>query len=317
MSLLKENMELAKRAIRFVDKFGITSTNVKFRLSSMSRFDHFMLHYMRSESNQDFITARNHAIIEIDQQARRFGQLTRTQQLDILDAKKAKIADAKPIRTKMLQIIHSSMSKSENKKLLQQLMDRVGYESGSKVLNFMVRTQCPDEARIRSCRKAIKFKHGNCGEKSAIAATWLLENTKNMKNIFWVSAANWDHAWALLAGFNLDKIMVQGTNYKDWPDDVVVVDGWTSDWYPIKHPVDPFKGTPANLFQHYVRRKVQKAELNINIMETLSWPPQFPPTFRLESAGKPNTTYKRPPELAKVVELADSPQEMQQEIEDG
>jgi hypothetical protein len=50
-------------------------------------------------------------------------------------------------------------------------------------------------------------------------------------------------------------------------------------------------------------------------MEMLAWPPVFAPTFKIENAGKKNSTYmKAPPHLLDVV---DNPTEVEQEIEDA
>ena len=52
--------------------------------------------------------------------------------------------------------------------------------------------------RIRSARSAVEWRDGDRGEKSAVGATWLLENKGGPLNIFWIDAdpAGCDHAAA-------------------------------------------------------------------------------------------------------------------------
>jgi hypothetical protein len=223
-----------------------------------------------------------------------------------------KIQRDKVVRTQILQIIHSNASKAQKKKQLKDLMKQINFDPDTfRVMWHWRRTAAADEERIRAVRKAVKFRHGNCGEKAAIAATWLLEQTKNAKSIFWVNANNWDHSWALLGSPGLSPILVSTAPYKDWPDDVVVVDGWTSDWYPLKHPYNAIKGTVANPFQLYVRKKVQAAQREVNIKEELEWPPVFAPTFQVDHAGQKNSTYQRSPQL---LDVTDDPSGVEEEL---
>lgn len=154
---VQENLELGKRAIQYLNKLGITSINVPFRLKSwwrspLSRFDMFLFSFMRAGT-----TCGN-------------------------------VDHIKRIRTDILKILHSNDSKGQKKKKLTDLMNRVGFDPNTFAYdNFSLNTEHPDEDRIRSARKAIKFRHGNCGEKSAIVCTWLLEQTVGQKKIFWAS----------------------------------------------------------------------------------------------------------------------------------
>jgi hypothetical protein len=325
MSLLRENMELAKKAIKYVDKLGITSVNVPFRLGSysespLSMFDRFMLYYTRAESNtsDDMIHYRykDAKDDEMDALGRRLGQQEKS---DLKNRVTTKLQDTKAVKSQIKTILRSTASKSQKKQQLKDLMKQSNFNGDPYSVDwFMSRTDAPDENRIRSVRKAIKFRHGNCGEKSAIAATWLLEQTKNGKTIYWVSAQNWDHAWCVMANAGSLPLTTVGTSkYKGWPDDTVVADGWTSDWYPLLHPYNAIKGTAANPFQLYVRKKVQEAQAQLDVMDALKWPPVFAPTFRLEVAAQKNSTYMQAPIRVQVLDLADDPREVEQEYEDA
>jgi hypothetical protein len=323
MSALKVNMALAKQAIRYVDKLGITSINVPVRPGSynkspLSLFDRFMLYYSRADTNMSeghvnwyYRDAKEEEMEAIG------GKLLPKEKQDLRAKVTGRLQDHKTVRSQILQIIHSTASKAQKKKQLTDLMKQVGFKGDGYGYDwFRNRTNDPDEERIRTVRKAVKFRHGNCQEKSGIAATWLLENTKNAKTIVWVGAENWDHAWAVMANAGtLPQVMVATGKYKTWPDDAVVVDGWTSDWYPVKHPYDAIKGTAANPFQLYVRKKVQDAQTAIEVKEVLQWPPVFAPAFRVENAGKKNSTYASPP--PKLLDVVDDPSEFSQEIEDA
>lgn len=325
MSLLRDNMLLAKQAIKYVDKLGLTSVNVPFRLSysksPLSRFDCFMVKYMRSESNLSPQIVNPHLKKALDREKAAIGRkLHKDEFKAVVDPIVAGFRDVKAVRSEILEIIHSNTSKGEKKRLLTALMDRIGFDGDPYDINwFGRRTNKPDERRIRSARKAIKFKHGNCGEKSSIVATWLLEQTKNTKSIFWVSANSWDHAWVFMAdaGSGLDEAMVEGQKFSSWPQDTVVVDGWTSDWYPVHHPHDPIKGTPYNPFQLYVRNKIREAQQDICCSEECRWPPRFAPAFKLAIAGQKNSTYENAPGYGEVMNLVDDTNSVEESLQEN
>jgi hypothetical protein len=320
MSALKENMAWAKRAIQYVNKLGITSINVPFRLGSfaespLSVFDRFMLYYTRGETGLHSVDRRLNQARDKEEDA--IGGPMLATEVEQMRARIAgKIQDTKTVKSQILAIVHGTAGKAQKKQQLKDLMKRSGFNGDAYSYDwFRDRTDAPDEHRIRLVRKAIKMRHGNCGEKSAIAATWLLEQTKNTKAIFWVDANGWDHMWAVMANAGtLDETTVATGKYKRWPTDAVVVDGWTHDWYPIHHPYDPIKGTPYNPFQLHVRRGVQEFQGRINVDEELRWPPVFAPTFRMENAGKKNSTYTAPPKLLDVV---DNPDDVAEEFADA
>jgi hypothetical protein len=85
---------------------------------------------------------------------------------------------------------------------------------------------------------------------------------------------------------SLDASMVESTAIDSFPDDVVVADGWTGDWYAIKHPYNPIKaGSAANPFQLYVRKKVQEASKQIGVLEECELPSQYTPDFKLDGVA--------------------------------
>src|SRR5262249_54884042 len=137
-------------------------------------------------------------------------------------------------------IIHSTaLSKSEKKKRIKAMYERLGKDFFWTGGLDNPESAHRDKARIREVRKALKFKHGNCRQKSAIASTWLLENTPGDKHILWVAAnPAYDHAWTVYGyeGAYLDP------DINNWNADAVIVDGWTSDWYQAKHPYDFTEG---------------------------------------------------------------------------
>ncbi len=306
MSTLQENLQLAKQAIRYVNKLGITSINVAFRVRSyqkspLSRFDMFLFYYMRAESHHSPYVIDEHAWAnKLDNQ---FVENT--------------ILDVKRVRSQILQIIHSNDSKSQKKKKLTELMNRTRFDPASFVgFVFTRRTDAPDEGRIRCVRKAIKFRHGNCMEKAGIAATWLLEQTKNQKKIFWVSARHWDHCWTILGDVGkIDTHIVENEPIRNWGESTVIADGWTGDYYVAKHPFNPLKsGSLPNPFQLWARRKLHDSQTDIAVQEDLEWPPKFSPKFTLDKAALHNRDYEdRPP--AKLEGIVDNWQEIVDELD--
>ncbi len=284
MSRLQENLQLAKRAIRYVKKLGITSVNVPFRLSSyqrspLSRFDMFLFHHMCSESHYSPATISRHALA------------SGRDRLTVANA----IHSTHMTKREILAILRSNDSNSQKKKKLKELMNRVHYDPASFVfLGFKHQTDAPDEMRIRCVRKSIKFQHGNAGEKAAIAATWLLEQTKNQKKIFWVGANNWSHCWTIMGEVGkLDAHIVENESIRNWDEATVIADGWTGDYYAAKHPFHPGKsGSFPNPFQLWVRRKVHDTQRDIAVKEDLEWPPKFSPGFTLEKAARRNREYE-------------------------
>lgn len=319
---LKENLQLAKEAIRYVDKLKIKSVNVPFRITThhkLSALDGFLFRYMRAETNEDYS-----------------GVIPNWQAI-------------KDIRHRILEVLRSNKTKHQKKKDLQNLMKIADEKKVLKqVYQWHTRTNRADEHRIRCCRKAIKFKHGNCGEKSAIAATHLLEQAKTKghdKAILWCTYGTrgdkYDHSFVLLADregrLTVERVEqvshddgwgVSYFNYvSNWDENTVVVDAWTSDYYAAKHPFNPLKaGSIANPFQAYVRRKVDRLyhdNRNIKVLEVVheNWPPKFDPDFRLENAHLSKREHKRTDiqirqSLPAIQEVADDARAILAELED-
>lgn len=316
---VKENIALARDAIKFVDKLGIVSINVPFRpsfhKSPFSKFDMFLFYLMRAEGNMAMLdTHTDRRVGEIDDYYAKQGYapLTDDQKLEVRQGIAKDISTNKSLRSQCLAVMHGTDSSGEKKRKLKKIMTDSQFNADTFSMQWhATRTDMKDEERIRAARRAIKFKHGNCGEKSAVAASWLLEHTKGTKDIYWVSANNWDHAWCVLTDFGKSsKAQIGGTPISEWDDSAVCVDGWTSDWYPIKHPYTLLHhGTAANPFQLYVRRKVQKASANMYVKEKCKWPPKFCPTFSMANAHKKVSEYatspKRPAKVVANMDLAD------------
>src|SRR5215203_4289439 len=225
-------MTLARQAIRYVDKLGITSINVpvrpgSFNKSPLSKFDRFMLYYSRAETNTSpGMVDYRYRRAKAEEMEAIGGKLLPNEKAQLRTQVTDRLQDHKTVRSQILAIIHSTDSKAQKKKKLTDLMKQTGFSGDGYGYDWFInRTAAPDEERIRSVRKAIKFKHGNCQEKSGIAASWLLEQTKNAKDIVWVGAQNWDHAWAVMANAGtLPGTMVGTGRYSTWPADAVVVD---------------------------------------------------------------------------------------------
>jgi hypothetical protein len=312
MSKFDANLRLAKRAIAYVDSLGIVSTNVKFRPSAYSKLDTFLLHYTRSETDSADHVVTWHSDRTVERIKEQTGKdLTVDEYEGLKDQVGDVIRDSKAVHKKIVQILGSTDSTGDKKKRLKDLMKESQFDPARTPFFWHVsQTDDSDEQRIRATRRAVKFKHGNCGEKSALAATWLIEETKNTKKIFWVSARNWDHAWVVLGDLRvLTSDIVANTPISEWDESTVVTDGWTSDFYPVRYPYNFIKGTWANPFQLYVRKKVQEASKLIHVTEDVAWPPRFSAEFRLARVRKPvkeNVQKKRRRQQAILV--ADDPE---------
>lgn len=321
---VKENLHWAKKAVHYLDKLNIKSVNVPFRIKSyykspLSEFDVFLFEYMRAETRVEVV----------ENNADFYMQTFEIPDRETFESKLAFIPATKKIRSHIIAILHSNKTKQQKKLELQKLMKMVkakGYLHPLSVFTTIDRTTYPDESRIRACRKAIKFGHGNCGEKSAIVATYLVEKLGNSKSILWAcSNPTYDHAFVLLADQNrLTELHLKHRFFSDWDESTVVVDGWTSDYYAFKHPFNPLKaGSIANPFQAYVRRKLHNLTIgSISCMEEVhnNWPPQFDPHFRLATAHLSKHDPARlhgsqmDQELSAVSEVADNGDELITEL---
>jgi hypothetical protein len=271
MSRLDHNIRLARRCIDYVNGLNIKSNNVPFRLGTYctrSRYHSFVLSVTRCETFG--VPAK---VLE-----------RRRQVLDLL------ADDSKPKRQRRAEV--------------KALMVRWGedyFKKHTKDGFFGRICDRKDEARIRNCRRVVKTRHGNCGEKSAVCATWLLENRGGNENILWVQGNPfYDHAWVV---FDHDAPYWDGV-IAHLSSHAVVVDGWTGDYYQAKHPHKFWHGGLANFFQITVRNNILNASGNISIMEHVKprdWATSFSPSFRLEYAEQPPSTYE--PENAHLLRL--------------
>jgi hypothetical protein len=193
-------------------------------------------------------------------------------------------------RKQILSIIRSGASKGEKKAKLKLMMNALGE------LYFDETTHRkplePDEQRIRAARKAVKFGYGNCWEKSALCATWLLENRPPTQSILWMdNNPAYDHCYVILGGSAGDV----GQPYSTFPDEAVLVDGWSEDYYQLKSPGDLRYGVHVpNPFQTTVRSRVKAhgAQAVLKEQAHLNAPPRYEPNFRLELAAQANKSYR-------------------------
>jgi hypothetical protein len=265
VATLEENLRLAKRAIQYVDAQQIRSVNMKHQFWNRTDFDEFLFGAMRCYS-PDLDNAR------------------KGHRRDLLTALRA-----------------HGQSLSRRKKRCKEYFKAWGSDpdyfwNGGVRVYWDVNPPGADSQRIRACRRALKFYKGNCNEKSAVAATWLLENRLGTDYIGWCSGGPYDHAYVIYGfnGANWDA------NIGNWNAETVIVDGWTSDWYAAKRPYDLRPWGDAHFpgpIQLHVRRMIQANSGNLGLKEWvhLQSPPVFSPNFRLALARDPNWTYEAPP----------------------
>jgi hypothetical protein len=265
MATLEENLRLAQRAIEFVDGQHIRSVNMKHQFWNRTDFDMFLFFAMRCHATDLDATRRGH-------------------------------------HRDLLRVLgDNALSRSRQKKRCKEYFKRWGSDKhyfvpGGVRLYWDVNEPEPDAQRIRGARRSMKWYKGNCNEKSSVAATWLLENRLGNDIIVWANGGSYDHAYVVydFRGAHWDP------NIANWNEEAVIVDGWTSDWYPARHPyryLNPFGG-PGGHFcgpvQLHVRRSLQAAsgQLGCKEMVHLQIPPVFSPNFRLAVARDPAWTYE-------------------------
>jgi hypothetical protein len=265
VATLEENLRLAKRAIQFVDAQQIRSVNMKHQFWNRTDFDSFLFGAMRCHPPDLDNVRKGH-------------------RRDLLTALRA-----------------PGQSLSRRKKRCKEYFkawgsDKNYFWNGGVRVYWDVDPPGPDAQRIRAARRAMKFYKGNCNEKSAVAATWLLENRLGNDMIVWASGGPYDHAYVIydFRGANWDPSIT------NWNDEAVIVDGWTSDWYAVKQPYDLRPWSDAHFpgpIQLHVRRMIQANTGNLGIKEWVWYrPPQFSPNFTLAVARDPNSSYEAPPQ---------------------
>jgi hypothetical protein len=142
----------------------------------------------------------------------------------------------------------------------------------------------PDEKRIRAVRRAVQFGYGNCGEKSAIVATWLLENSDGAENILWCSSEVPNHQFVVFGheGASWDGVL------RSLSSDAVIVDGWSADCYPpralegFQARAEEDRAAPEKI-RDWGRDHVWKGDGGVEVLEYVhrSRPTRFIRNFRL------------------------------------
>jgi hypothetical protein len=262
MSKLDRNIDLARRCIGHVNGLNIKSVNVPFRVGTAwwsSRYHSFVLDVARCETFRapPLVLQRRRLVLEI--------------------------------------LATGIKTKKQKRAAVKDLMAQWGYDYFDKYTpgGFFGRvSNREDESRIRHCRRAVKTGHGNCGEKSSLCATWLLENSSGNEVILWVNGGTaYDHAWVV---FDHPDPHWNGV-IDQLSSDAVVVDGWTGDYYQARHPTRYWHGGAANPFQITVRHNILNASGSIGVSEHVrwrDWTESFSPWFRLADAHRPPSEYE-------------------------
>jgi hypothetical protein len=261
MSKLDHNISLARRCIDYVNSLNIKSVNVPFRFGTYykySKYHRFVLGATRCETvgASDQVLNRRRLVLAI-----------------LADGTKSKKQRRAAVKALMVQW-GDNYFRAATQRFFDEITDR------------------KDEERVRNCRRAMKTRHGNCGEKSSVCATWLLENRPGHEVILWVNGGTaYDHAWVV---FDHNAPNWDGT-IANLGSDAVVVDGWTGDYYQAKHPLRYWHGGGANPFQITVRHNILNASGNIKVGERVrrrDWTESFSPHFRLAYAEQGPSTYE-------------------------
>ena len=147
-------------------------------------------------------------------------------------------------------------------------------------------TDVTEYQRIKTAKRAIRYRLGNCADKACVAATHLIENTKGTIGIVRVAGRDYkipehayDHSWVLMSD-NSDGLInavnacngQPGNNKNKFPKDTWVVDGWTRDWWQLRS----WTNSICNPRQLVVRAKIRNAIKSgrIVLSEEVTWPPQ-------------------------------------------
>jgi hypothetical protein len=277
MSRLENNLETARQCINYLTAQNIKSINVWFRrgtYQTCSDYHYFLLGAARAETHKvpEQVLKRKRKVIET-------------------------LAD-------------TVMTKKQKRTKIKEWVEKWGvayFDQYTPTGFFSGLTRYDDESRIRSVRRSIQTEHGNCNEKSAVCATWLLENSVN-KVILWVGGGRYqtpkyfgkwgtpkdrtyDHAWVM---FDTDDEAWNG-NIDQLPDHALIVDGWTGDYYQARHRHKFWHGGVPNPFQLTVRNNIYGSNGHINIKEVVKprpWDESFSPNFLLQHARAKPSTYE-------------------------
>ena len=205
---------------------------------------------------------------------------------------------AKDFKTLFMDIARRPISRDQKKQLLaEKLSSWFGNDKGIKNLysieeewyqfsdkayskcGIVFEEEIAEFKRIQYAKKAIRARFGNCGEKSNIVATHLIESTKGKNSrggkigICRVHGTTYDHAWVFLSEDRdrLVNAIRQKSGKSLFPQDTWVVDGWTRDWWKLHAWVN----NVPNIRQLGVRLKIRNAIDNGTIVldESVKWPP--------------------------------------------
>jgi hypothetical protein len=220
---------------------------------------------------------------------------------------------AKELKTYVAAIVRMPISRKQKKEELAKILNAMAYSkeelgldhltskhdgkirSGHKfITNYEpFKTSSEEAQRIKIARRAIRTRLGNCYDKAAVAATYLIEKTKGNVGICRVAGApryhgdtHYDHAWVLISEDKhrlvkaIDTIESRRGGDEDckrlFPKDTWVVDGWTRDWWQLRS----WFNSACNVRQIGVRHKIRAAirQGKIRLNEIVNWPPQ--PDYR-------------------------------------
>jgi hypothetical protein len=260
MGKLQENLRLGQRAIDFLTGLGVRSTNIPDagRLPGeppLSPLDKFVLSAARVELAV--------APPEVVSRRRLVARLVRD----------------------------SDSDRETRRELLSCWLAKWGANYFRPYAKPRWRTRCPDERRIRAARRAAQFRAGNCEEKSALTATWLLENRPGDDVILWCSTTDRSHCFVVYG----NATPCWSTVIDELSEEAVVVDGWSADCYQARNRrslVGDRLERPTS-FQTMVRFGVWNRSGEHRINEHVkACPPQFSPKFRLEVAHLPPWMYE-------------------------
>jgi hypothetical protein len=215
---------------------------------------------------------------------------------------------ARDLKTVLLDISRRPISRNEKRRLLATELN--GFFKSDDWLNHLRTMQGPgwktytrawtergvlispvrnERERHKRARRALRTRFGNCGEKTAVAATHLAEATRGTIGICRVGGKQYDHGWVLISRHKQQlidgcrELAKNGRGKGLLPRDTVVVDGWTKDWWGLRDWFNPL----GNTRQLAVRRKIRAeiADHGLEVDEEVNWPP-FPENsyFRLRYA---------------------------------
>jgi len=134
-----------------------------------------------------------------------------------------------------------------------------------------------EKERHKLARRALRTRFGNCGEKTAVTATHLVEATRGAIGICRVGGKEYDHDWVLISRQKkeliqgCEQLAENGRGKQLLPRDTVVVDGWTKDWWGLRDWFNPLGNTRQLAVRQSIRKEI--ANNGLFIHEFVRWPP--------------------------------------------